>query len=103
MMKKGDFKQSLNFSPKEDHKSQFSPEKQSAGANLLVLKKYKFESQVKSKEELRNSPPLSKSISNPFSSNIISNNLLLSLKNKKLSQTTNPKEKEETKRMLSLM
>ena len=85
-MKKHDFKQPLNFSPK-DRKAENSPsskldKNKLASQNIIVVKKFKIESLSKTKEDdIQNLSNMRKSLNNPFSSNLTTNNLLLSIKN----------------------
>ena len=101
-MKKHDFKQPLNFSPK-DRKAENSPsskldKNKLASQNIIVVKKFKIESLSKTKEDdIQNLSNMRKSLNNPFSSNLTTNNLLLSIKNKKLNQTSNSHNNEEVK------
>ena len=99
-MKKEELKQNLNFSSKDERKELNSPsylEKNKSGSqNILVFKKFTFEGQSKH-DEKHNSSILKRSLKNPFSSNIITNNLLQSIKNKKLSQTSNSKNLGENR------
>lgn len=92
-MKKGEIKHPINPSP-NSKMSPYSPSSsneqqtlQSSSQNILVLKKYKLDNLNIPRDTKDNSPSLSRSLKTPLSSNLISNNLLHSIKSKKLNQT----------------
>ena len=96
MMKKHDVKKTLNYSPNVERKLQNSPSSKienflSETQNLMVVKKFKIIGK-KNEEENHDFQKLRRSHQSPFSSNIISKNLLISLKNKKLNQSSNSEE-----------
>ena len=93
MLKKEKTNQNLYNSPNNDNKAEKLNQKDEPSNNIqnnLLVKKYKFENNTnKVKEEKANSPIQVITPLNNINLKIITNNLLLSFKNKKLNNTSN--------------
>lgn len=102
-MKKGELKHTNNFSsnakPSSNSPSAFKDinTNQSGASNILVLKKYKLDHLNNPNEIKENSLSLSRSVKTPLNSNLITNNLLQSIKTKKLNQTDNHQPNDNNK------
>jgi hypothetical protein len=94
-MKKGELKHTNHFSPNtkpspnSPSASKDSSSHQSGAQNIFVLKKYKLDHLNNPNDIKENSPSLSRSLKTPLTSNLVTNNLLQSIKSKKLNQTDN--------------